>query len=377
MATDPTEIKPKVADSAEKKASEVTDTTVKPAVATDSKDSKDSKDSEGATAAVKKEVKDETGATADKPEANEDDKTPEVEKTNKYKLEPEQFDKLVAFKENAVPEVLDETEYDELFGYQVDPKGKFYDEEIADRLLIKILKSTAWDAVTAKETLTKVLKWRKEFKPLSAAFKEEHDAKYDSSVLITVNPEGDANLRVVTWNFYGKVSDPSVYFADPESFLRWRVGLMERAMQLLDFTSDDNDYMVQIHDYDNVSLFRMDPKAKTASTSVIAVFKDYYPELLSKKWFVNVPFLMAWLYTMFKSFVPEVTRKKFAMLRAGTELSEYISGGSKAFPISYGGLYDGPVEDLKYEVKKDQMTKYTKFILQKEEEDKKLADELD
>ncbi|GME72292.1 unnamed protein product [Ambrosiozyma monospora] len=374
MATNTTETKPEIADSAEKKAPEVTDETVKPTIAIDSSDSKDA---DGAAIAVKTEAKAEPTATADKPEASKDDKASEKPKTNKYKLEPEQFEKLVSFKEKVVPEVLEDTEYDELYGYQLYPKGKFYNEEIVDRLLIKMLKSTAWDPVTAKETLTKILNWRKEFKPLSAAFQEEHDAKYDASGFITVNPEGDANLKVITWNFYGKVSDPSVYFADPKSFLRWRVGLMERAMQLLDFTSDDNDYMVQIHDYDNVSLFRMDPKAKTASTSVIAVFKDYYPELLSRKWFVNVPFLMAWLYTMFKSFVPEVTRKKFAMLRSGTDLSEYISGESKAFPKSYGGLYDGPVEDLKYEVKKDQMTKYTEFTLQKAEEDKKLADELD
>lgn len=42
----------------------------------------------------------------------------------------------------------------------------------------------------------------------------------------------------------------------------------------------------------NVSMFRMHPAAKEASKATIHIFSTYYCELLARKFFVNVPYVM-------------------------------------------------------------------------------------
>lgn len=43
----------------------------------------------------------------------------------------------------------------------------------------------------------------------------------------------------------------------------------------------------------NVSMFRMHPAAKEASKATIHIFSTYYCELLARKFFVNVPYVMS------------------------------------------------------------------------------------
>jgi hypothetical protein len=46
-----------------------------------------------------------------------------------------------------------------------------------------------------------------------------------------------------------------------------------------------------VHDYAGVSLWGgRDKTSKEAATKASQIFSDYYPELLSSKWFVNVNF---------------------------------------------------------------------------------------
>jgi len=46
---------------------------------------------------------------------------------------------------------------------------------------------------------------------------------------------------------------------------------------------------VQVHDYLSVSFLRQAAEVKAASQKTIALFQEYYPETMARKFFANVP----------------------------------------------------------------------------------------
>lgn len=73
-------------------------------------------------------------------------------------------------------------------------------------------------------------------------------------------------------------------------FIRWRVQVMERGVQLIDFINTDS--MVVIHDYNNASLFGRTQNAKAATKVIIKIMQDNYPEFL-----VSLSFLSSLKYS--------------------------------------------------------------------------------
>lgn len=90
----------------------------------------------------------------------------------------------------------------------------------------------------------------------------------------------------------------------------------------------------QIHDYLQVSFLRQDPAVKAATAKTIETLGRYYPETLSRKFFVNVPVIMGWVYTAVKMVVAKETAKKFTVLSYGNQL--FVELG-KDIPEVYGG----------------------------------------
>lgn len=275
-------------------------------------------------------------------------------------LSKDQTEKLQQLIE-AVPLILAKTEYpeyDEIYGYRIGAEGEEHvDVAIRNEILLKFLIATEYDVAKAEEKLVHTLNWRREFQVLSAAYQEKFDAELEKLGVITEFPENKDNFRVVTWNLYANLKSPKKLFAkfgvgvteDDEVdtaentknapgtvFLRWRVGLMERSLALLEFTNKDNNKTAQVHDYNNVSMFRMDPGMKAATKEIIQVFGDNYPELLSKKYFINVPLLMGWIFTFFKAtgLIGAATIKKFEMQNHG-DLSSSL--GKDNLPKEYNG----------------------------------------
>jgi phosphatidylinositol transfer protein SFH5 len=90
----------------------------------------------------------------------------------------------------------------------------------------------------------------------------------------------------------------------------------------------------QIHDYLQVSFIRQDPAVKAATAKTIETLGRYYPETLSRKFFVNVPVIMGWMYAAAKLIVAKETAKKFAVLSYGNQLAGELG---KDIPTAYGG----------------------------------------
>ncbi|KAM0754559.1 putative phosphatidylinositol transporter [Meredithblackwellia eburnea MCA 4105] len=227
-------------------------------------------------------------------------------------------------------------------------------------VLSKYLRSNALDVQVAKDKLISTLKWRKQFGLDNDQDKYVEDDTFKGLGYVTEAKDADGINRVITWNVYGAVKDPTATFADLDRFLKWRVNLMEQGVLALNLsttttpipqvlTQKDPHQMYQIHDYLNVSFLRMDPSTKAATKATIEVLGSHYPEMLDKKFFVNIPWFMSWVYAAIKLIVRSETFAKFSMLAEGKELAPYFSDLSQ-IPKAYGGTgEDLMTRDIKNE----------------------------
>jgi hypothetical protein len=89
-------------------------------------------------------------------------------------------------------------------------------------------------------------------------------------------------------------------------------------------------------------MLKMDSRMKKATKTIITLFQDNYPEMLSTKLFLSVPRVMEVLFNLMSSFSDPVTRRKFRMVGVGNSraaLLEFIR--PEQLPPAYGG-FDSP-----------------------------------
>lgn len=175
--------------------------------------------------------------------------------------------------------------------------------------------------------LIATLRWRDEF-DVDAALKEEYPEDIFGNLgHIYGHDKGGRPVVYVlrchlmsrhffwsetSYNIYGGNNDLKVVFGDvrrfirwisrlysylPLIFRRWRVALMEKSVQLLDFQTTDQ--TIQVHggccrvirwccillleqqtDYEGVSLSSRDANSKNATAEATNIFQNHYPELL-------------------------------------------------------------------------------------------------
>ncbi|KAK6504580.1 Non-classical phosphatidylinositol transfer protein (PITP) [Arthrobotrys musiformis] len=266
-------------------------------------------------------------------------------------------DKLAAIYRR-LPGILEKSKHSEVYGVQLTYVEGPAEPAFATLLILqKFLRANSDDLEKAVDQLTATLAWRAEKKPLESLAAEHDRSAYEGLGYVQVLPKAAEVAgpgEVLTWNIYGSVTDYKKTFANLDSFLSWRVALMEAAIDKLDlqnatvpipnFNQGADPYqIIQVHDYLNVSFLRMDADAKAASKATIAVFRDFYPEMLSRKFFVNVPLLMGWLYKATTLVLPEATVKKFRVLSYGKELAAELGD---AIPEVYGGKGVKEVKEL-------------------------------
>ena len=215
-------------------------------------------------------------------------------------------------------------------------------------ILQKFLRANAGDATKAAEQLEKVLKWRKEFKPLDAVNEVFDKTRFEGLGYVTQLKGIPGSLNssdVAVFNIYGAVKDNKKTFGDLDGFIRWRVALMEMTIAALhisdakqplpDYGQGPDPYQaLQIHDYLSVSFLRQAPEVKVASGKTIELFQAMYPETVARKFFVNVPIVMQWMFGAMKLFMAKETIAKMQWMSYGSELHKDL--GSDV-PKVYGG----------------------------------------
>ncbi|KAJ6527255.1 CRAL TRIO domain-containing protein [Mycena vulgaris] len=230
-----------------------------------------------------------------------------------------------------------------LWGVQIDP-ANLVDARVSV-VLMKFLRARTLNVTAASEMFVETLRWRDEFK-VDSALKEEFPADVFGKLghIFGRDKEG----RPVVYNVYGGNSDLDAVFGDIDRFLRWRVAFMEKSVALLDFATVDQ--AIQVHDYAGVSMSSRTPAAKAAASQASNIFASHYPELLYKKFFVNVPGYMSWLFWLFKAILPAATFAKMSVVGSsprsiGKTLLPLIA--AEELPKRYGGTAEAEVFETK------------------------------
>ncbi|GLB41848.1 putative CRAL TRIO domain-containing protein [Lyophyllum shimeji] len=205
-------------------------------------------------------------------------------------------------------------------------------------ILMKFLRARNLDVSEARDMLVSTFRWRTSI-DIDAVMKEEFPDDVFGNVGRTFGRDKEG--RPVVYNIYGG-NDLSKVFSDVQRFIRWRVALQEKSVAMLDF--NEIDQTVQIHDYLGVSLASRDAKSKAAASEATNIFQSHYPELLHRKFFVNVPTIMNWIFWVFKPLIPAATLAKMSVVGAGHHtlrkaLLPIID--AKELPTKYGGEAEG------------------------------------
>ena len=83
-----------------------------------------------------------------------------------------------------------------------------------------------------------------------------------------------------------------------------------------------------------------DAHQKAAAKEATSIFQNHYPEFLSRKFFINVPTLLTWVFWLFKPLLSAATLAKMSVVGTGAktigaELSQVIPVSE--LPKRYGG----------------------------------------
>ncbi|TFK74982.1 CRAL/TRIO domain-containing protein [Pluteus cervinus] len=198
-----------------------------------------------------------------------------------------------------------------LYGVTIDPLKPAEDPRVSV-ILMKFLRARNLHHGEARVMLVATLRWREEF-DVEAALKEEFPEGVFGKVGHVFGEDREG--RPVVYNLYGGNKDLKAVFGDVQRFLRWRVALMERCVRQLDFLEIDQ--TVQVHDYEGVSLTSRDANSKQAASEATSIFQNHYPEFLHRKFFINVPTLLNWIFWAFKPLISANTLAKMSVVGTG------------------------------------------------------------
>ena len=114
-----------------------------------------------------------------------------------------------------LPAILEEADYNEIFGVQLQRGTPFHTKLV----LQKFLRANANDIAKAREQLLRTLKWRKEFQPLKALIEHFDRKRFEGLGYVVQLDEPSekgkiGTKQVVTFNIYGAVKDNKATFED-------------------------------------------------------------------------------------------------------------------------------------------------------------------
>ena len=161
-------------------------------------------------------------------------------------------------------------------------------DDKADVILLKFLRARDFRVPDSLTMLLKCLAWRKEF-GADNVVEEELGFKELEGVVAYMHGY-DREGHPVCYNAYGVFKDRDMYeriFGDEEKlqkFLRWRVQVLERGINLLHFKPGGVNSIIQVTDLKDMPKREL----RVASNHILSLFQDNYPEMVARK-VINFP----------------------------------------------------------------------------------------
>ncbi|KAL6012144.1 hypothetical protein ACLOJK_002622 [Asimina triloba] len=212
--------------------------------------------------------------------------------------------------------------------------------EGTDVVLLKFLRARDFKVLDAFEMLRRTLIWRKESR-IDGILAENVGSYLDKVAYMNGT---DKEGHPVCYNIYGVFKYKETYskaFGSEEKcdeFLRWRVQLMEKGIQELNFRPGGVSTMVQVSDLKHSPGPDM-KELRATLKQVLSVLQDNYPEFVAKNIFINVPFRSYVYNAMFSRLLTQRAKSKCIFARPSKvqeTLLKYIE--VENLPAKYGGL---------------------------------------
>ncbi|CAN1276894.1 PATL6 [Linum perenne] len=156
-------------------------------------------------------------------------------------------------------------------------------DERATVILLKFLRARDFRVPDSFHMIEKCLSWRKEFGADSVV---EEDLGFKELEGVVAYMQGfDREGHPVCYNAYGVFKDKELYervFGDEDKlkkFLRWRVQVLERGINLLHFKPGGVNSIIQVTDMKDMPKKEL----RVASNHILSLFQDNYPEMVARK----------------------------------------------------------------------------------------------
>ncbi|URE01145.1 CRAL/TRIO, N-terminal domain [Musa troglodytarum] len=213
-------------------------------------------------------------------------------------------------------------------------------DEKTDAVLLKFLRARDFKVKDALAMLKDAVIWRKQF-GIEALLEEDLGLpELDKVVFMHGN---DKEGHPVCYNVYGEFQNKERYekaFGDTDKrrkFLKWRIQYLEKGiMEHLHFTPGGISSMVQVTDLRNSPRLG---KHRQVTKQAVTLLQDNYPEFISKKVFINVPWWYLAVNRMMSPFFTQRTKSKFVFAgpsKSAETLFKYIA--PEQVPVAFGGL---------------------------------------
>lgn len=219
----------------------------------------------------------ETKKSPEKSGEEEEGKNEENSDTNSGDIEGKEEEKE---KEEGDLDVVEVDKEISIWGVPLLPsKG----DEKTNVVLLKFLRARDYKVSESFEMLKKTLQWRKDFKIQSILEEDLGSDLAPAAYMSGIDNQG----HPICYNIFGVLDDEELYnktFGTEEKrnqFLRWRVQLMEKGIQQLDFKAGGVRSLLQINDLKN-SPGPSKKEVRVATKQAVDLLQDNYPEFVAK-----------------------------------------------------------------------------------------------
>ncbi|EFJ12169.1 hypothetical protein SELMODRAFT_124840 [Selaginella moellendorffii] len=202
-------------------------------------------------------------------------------------------------------------------------------------IFLKFLRARDFKVKDAFAMLKNCVLWRKRY-GADKILEEDLGTEFEASAF---NHGVDKEGHPVQYNDFGAFQDKDFYqkvFGDAaktEKALRWRVQLLEKQIQSLNFNPGGVTSMLQVVDMKNAPLLGK-KGVRLFMSQALKLLTDNYPELVVKIVLLNTPWYFSTIYAFISPFFTQRTKSKFTF--GGSSLFKFISPDN--IPVQYGGL---------------------------------------
>ncbi|KAD3068565.1 hypothetical protein R6Q59_017425 [Mikania micrantha] len=191
-----------------------------------------------------------------------------------------------------------------------------------DMILKKFLKAKDYNAQNAFEMIGKTIMWREDFN-VDKVFDEMFGPDLDNIGYV----EGkDKAGHPLCYQMYEAFKDKEILRyrlgtkESSDQFLRWRIRLMERCIQKLDFRPDGSDSVIQIIDVKNIPRQFLN-EIFQGSKKYFSILQENYPGIIYRFVIVNVPM---WFFAFYTLNMRLMTRKYKVMYVKPSAITETL-----------------------------------------------------